>query len=1085
MKRFLQITLALLILTGIAYGAALKPYAFPFIGRWQPSEDPLLIDDFGLQDIQNMRRNGKHLEGISGDTKVNTTTINATYSFPKNLFHFSKDNPYQESHVMALMTNEAHSGGTIYKNDTAIPDAGDFSGASVWLDTPGAGLGRFSKAPGGRMAYANGKENIIWGGSEIAPILFIVSASAVTDDFTLPKDYSTEVINVLDGAGNIASIGGGNDSGAKLLLQFDGANLSTAYIDGASGSTGSPHTVSGSTAAVISSEQIKFGTASGKFEGGSSVFIADHPDWALNDESGATLFTIDFWAWLDPNGTDAPLFQQYVSKSEKVTFWGENRGDAVFDVWHFNVESSGTSISFQFTANKDASRWLHFAIIKGWDSDSTKIAITIDGQMRQAITTSNDWPDVAAQLELGRATLQSGSSLFLTGFIDEFRWTKGIARWTANFTPPTAAFNANDDRSWVIGSPVPISGASFYLSSTNTTSGQTITGREWNGASWSTLSLTDGTNGLANSGKITWPATTETARVKYLYGFLLYWYSFTITAGEASISNVTLDAPLQEVRDIWDGEPLSPGIFQINRSGAWTDYSDEVVVPSSPSAPIGAEMGGVSGPPDHAIVMFSDQVTAIQIFMLSGNTVAQSSGTSIYYWNGTKYVLASNIYDTTVEGSDPLGRSGYLAWQAPDRAQEFAQNLFGFQGYAYKIAWNLTLDSTGDKDGTLIDLIEGTPAQGRIDPVDFPFFYQNRLFLAKGNKLRYSSENTAHIWNGSDTGDLFVGDELNLTAAGVIYNLFRTSSFEQVILTKSNATFRLFGNGPESWVIQQISEDTGAIAPLSMAVGAFIDENQQPRNIAIYQADRGVVICDGTPPRLISQDIEDYFDPESESGITTSMLDDSVGWYDPDLQAYKLLIAASGSSILNTELEYSFLYREWTKIHRHDSGVTRPLQVGTQVKDAKGKAYSYGMADNGTMYRLEAGNSFDGSAITQFVRTKDILLDDQGKPFFNFTTVENMRLMFKPKSGASPLNNIRVSHWGDGLKTVTGTSNETVPNSIDINSTLNNGRDSQSPRLGPNLKHSFRFESAVTDVLRGMELHGLGLYFKSFDNWRP
>jgi len=29
----------------------------------------------------------------------------------------------------------------------------------------------------------------------------------------------------------------------------------------------------------------------------------------------------------------------------------------------------------------------------------------------------------------------------LNGWIDEFRWSSGIARWIANFTPPTSAYS--------------------------------------------------------------------------------------------------------------------------------------------------------------------------------------------------------------------------------------------------------------------------------------------------------------------------------------------------------------------------------------------------------------------------------------------------------------------------------------------------------------------------------------------------------------------------------------------------------------------------------------------------------------------
>jgi hypothetical protein len=39
---------------------------------------------------------------------------------------------------------------------------------------------------------------------------------------------------------------------------------------------------------------------------------------------------------------------------------------------------------------------------------------------------------------LGR--LGDSAAYYLNGYVDEYRVTKGIARYTANFTPPTAPF---------------------------------------------------------------------------------------------------------------------------------------------------------------------------------------------------------------------------------------------------------------------------------------------------------------------------------------------------------------------------------------------------------------------------------------------------------------------------------------------------------------------------------------------------------------------------------------------------------------------------------------------------------------------
>jgi hypothetical protein len=44
----------------------LVPYSFPFTGKWNPTENPMLLDDYGLQDIQNLRK----WENISEASRV-------------------------------------------------------------------------------------------------------------------------------------------------------------------------------------------------------------------------------------------------------------------------------------------------------------------------------------------------------------------------------------------------------------------------------------------------------------------------------------------------------------------------------------------------------------------------------------------------------------------------------------------------------------------------------------------------------------------------------------------------------------------------------------------------------------------------------------------------------------------------------------------------------------------------------------------------------------------------------------------------------------------------------------------------------
>ena len=48
-------------------------------------------------------------------------------------------------------------------------------------------------------------------------------------------------------------------------------------------------------------------------------------------------------------------------------------------------------------------------------------------------------PDASVPLEIARRNI-GGSECYFNGWLDEFRVSKGIARWTANFTPPAAPY---------------------------------------------------------------------------------------------------------------------------------------------------------------------------------------------------------------------------------------------------------------------------------------------------------------------------------------------------------------------------------------------------------------------------------------------------------------------------------------------------------------------------------------------------------------------------------------------------------------------------------------------------------------------
>ncbi len=1035
------------------------------------------------------------------------------YNIPINGFHFIKDQP-SESYFLIQSQNVAGDS-VVIQNTTAIPSQGNFSTTAFHTDSSSAGVGRFSTAPNGNMIYCNGDESLIWAGNEKKIDSIFVCSGAGNNN---PQDYTREVQNTRQDAGNFLSIGEPIDTYTVLLLHCEGTDASTTFTD----SSDSPHVVTANGDAQIDTDHDKFGTASGIFDGtGDYLSIPDHADWFMSTGE----FTIDFWTRFNSIASDIGFFYQRVDADNQVImYWDQSASTLLFRVY----SGGSNTVDLNYTWNPSINRWYHLAVIRGWGGNANSWALTVNGTALTTVTDSDAWPDLAASFAIGRI-----NAPYLNGWIDEFRVSKGVARWTSNFTVPVNAYGS-DRLYWVIGSTRPLQGVKYYILNANTET-STLTANEWTGSAWSSLSVTDGTASggisLAQTGSVTFNSTVNTSRPTVISGEYLFWYQFNLSAGTTDIYYITVDAPVQNIIDIWDATPIGSLQFQVYDGGQWEDYSEEVTVETTvdyETNPMAAELDDLTNT-EYIYIAFPERIAGIK-FNMTSHLNTNAATVTVYYWDGSSWISVGTVTDDTAEGGVSLAKSGYMHWNPPEKGEEFPRNLFGLHsswvtkkiittqeqigrsptsplplmvvpvqplpkaktittrhakttevppGYYYKIMWSATLSAD-----VLIDTVSGIRAQelNAIPGYKFPFMFQGRSFLCsetsgEKNKCIYSMFEAPDVWNGADTGALYFGDDTEITANALLYNTYKSSSFDQVIITKRNETFRLVGDGPDNWIINQLSSNIGCPAPLSMQiceVGTLAD--QELRNIAIWQSDSGVVMCDGAAIVDISKDIQCYWDPHDSRYIPSDRIDDSEATYDPELQIYKLLISSgSGQTSHNVELEYSLKYNEWTKIYRENTSGANPLQCSFQVHDTDGNTYIYGASNEGYVYRLENGTDWDGTDITQYIWTKDILLDDN-RPMFNQTIVELFRLMFETKTTTD--QDMTITHYCDGTATTDGINNQVVPDDIDMD---DGPYDSQDCMLGRCLRHSFKISTDISDITDGMELTGMGLLYESFD----
>lgn len=223
-----------------------------------------------------------------------------------------------------------------------------------------------------------------------------------------------------------------------FLLHFDGANGASTSVDSSSYN----RTLTPMNGAILTSTYSKFGGSSTDLYGAANTkgwTLGTASDWNL----GTGSFTMDIWAM----ARSVP-----VGTGELITL-------AINDNSRWNLVISGGNLYLQSYLSTDSSFRMDISATMSWVANQWKhIAVTRNSNTG----TSADWCffedgvkktiflgpgsyankmywEPGAYMDIGQ-TNRTGYLVSNGFYLDEARLLKGVAAWTASFTPPAAPY---------------------------------------------------------------------------------------------------------------------------------------------------------------------------------------------------------------------------------------------------------------------------------------------------------------------------------------------------------------------------------------------------------------------------------------------------------------------------------------------------------------------------------------------------------------------------------------------------------------------------------------------------------------------
>jgi hypothetical protein len=186
--------------------------------------------------------------------------------------------------------------------------------------------------------------------------------------------------------------------------------------------------------AQISTTQSKFGGASMYFDGTGDYLVSPKtPNLVLGDT-----WTIECWYRPESRTDTYPTIVSVSPGNQNGTIAIFDRHQSYSSTFSFSV-GSGAQVNCSTTVSNGT--WYHLALVSNAGSVILYVNGTADNTAASRTTSDNTNRQVYVGCNFDFATY----STEINGYIDDLRISKGLARYTANFTAPVGPFNGFGD----------------------------------------------------------------------------------------------------------------------------------------------------------------------------------------------------------------------------------------------------------------------------------------------------------------------------------------------------------------------------------------------------------------------------------------------------------------------------------------------------------------------------------------------------------------------------------------------------------------------------------------------------------------